>query len=132
MVTGHLAIPDWEPKIVQAGLVSYKDSWKGQRDINGGNGRRCRFGRRAALERLPAYNAGKRTEARKRPRTSAPVTDVARAGKITWYGSDHLAGYPILSEPVIHSFCRAERLYQQATAIRGSALQESLTGSVNE
>jgi lipoate-protein ligase B len=132
MVTGHLTIPDGKPRIVQAGLVSNEDTWKCQRDINGGNGRRCRCGHRPALEHPPGYNAGKRTEARKRPRTSTPVTDVAGAGKITWYGVDHLAGYPILSEPVLHSFCYAERLYQQAITARGSALQAGQTGRVNE
>jgi lipoyl(octanoyl) transferase len=86
-------------QVVRAGLVSYEEAWRMQRDLHDARVADAGPDTVLLLEHPSVYTAGRRTEPWERPQDGTPVIDVDRGGKITWHGPGQIVGYPILRLP---------------------------------
>lgn len=88
-------------EILDAGLapslVPYTEGWELQRRIHSEVVAGDRDDTLILLEHEAVFTAGSRTEPADRPtRSTTPVIEVDRGGRITWHGPGQLVGYPIV------------------------------------
>ena len=87
----------------ELGTIDYMAAWDLQRDLANARADGTAGDTLLLLEHNSVYTCGRRTEEADRPvRSTIPVIDVDRGGKITWHGPGQLVGYPIveLTEPM--------------------------------
>jgi lipoyl(octanoyl) transferase len=87
----------------ELGTIDYLAAWDLQRDLANARADGTAGDTLLLLEHNSVYTCGRRTEEADRPvRSTIPVIDVDRGGKITWHGPGQLVGYPIveLTEPM--------------------------------